>query len=631
MIDMLVKDLEKRVQEWISNDVSEDSKSNLQVILNGAMAGDQRAINYIKDAFAGELKFGTAGLRGLMGPGPNRMNAATVRRASWGLGKWALEKVTEYGAKWKPLVVIGFDARHNSYEFAKDTASVFAALSFDVKVFFSARPTPLLAFAVRYFNADVGVMITASHNSKKYNGYKVYLGGELMSAYNQINSIPEGVGVGSQIVPPFDELIAARIAGAPPACDIKLSPFKWDPTNIGIASDEDLETNNPKVSFVGVDTVEGVSPTMSITLFDSQYYRRAAKRGGKLNDETFLQPKIVTTAMHGVGGLDLLQALTTAGFDELNHVREQEFPNPDFPTLPLPNPEEPGALDLAFALAKEIDADLILANDPDADRLGVGVFDPHIEEWRVLTGDEVGAILGSYFIEKLIIKKPKPHQRKTIANSIVSSRLNEKLREVCYKHGSYIEHVYTLPGHKWISRVPELAFGYEEAIGYCCDPKNVRDKDGISAAVIVAKIAARAKYNGKSLIDILDDLAREHDLYLQRQLSVRLDSSELILGLVDKLRNNPPREIAGHEVVSVVDFNVNPPEPELKMNCVGVWLNDYTRILARPSGTEPKVKFYIETITPTPSDATFDDLTALRGAGQKQLDKIVQNLEEFSK
>ncbi|MFC5997142.1 phospho-sugar mutase [Quadrisphaera sp. GCM10027208] len=529
---------------WADDDPDPLTRAELQEVLARAEAGDAAAAADLADRFAGLLQFGTAGLRGALGAGPNRMNRAVVIRAAAGLAAYLNARLDaeqeRSGHRPTGRVVVGFDARHRSDEFARDTASVMAGAGIDAMVLPRPLPTPVLAFAVRHLGCHAGVMVTASHNPPQDNGYKVYLGGEGHE--------------GSQIVPPADQEIAAAIAAVRAVADVYRPDDGW------VTLDEEVHD-------AYLDAAAGV----------------AAPGGPRDLD-------IVLTPLHGVGGDSVVEALGRAGFGRTYVVPEQAEPDPDFPTVAFPNPEEPGAIDLALAAARERGADLVIANDPDADRCAVAVRDPRGPEqtggWRMLHGDEVGALLGEHIARRGV------GEGAVYANSIVSSRL---LARVAAAHG--IAHVETLTGFKWISRVPGLRFGYEEALGYCVDPDAVRDKDGISAAVLVAEAAAVLKAQGRSLLDLLDDLARTHGVHLSGQLSVRVADLSLITDAMARLRATPPATLAGHRVVTADDLAAGdgglPPTDALRyLTAAG------DRVIVRPSGTEPKLKCYLEAVVP---------------------------------
>ncbi|MEO5661905.1 MAG: phospho-sugar mutase, partial [Nocardioides sp.] len=428
-------DLLSRARAWAAEDPDPQTKAELErVIADVEAGGDDAAVADLADRFAGTLEFGTAGLRGALGAGSNRMNRIVVTRAAAGLAAYLKDTGHKGGS-----VVIGFDARHNSDAFARDTAEVMTGAGLKALVMPRPLPTPLLAFAIRELGCAAGVMVTASHNPPQDNGYKVYLGD------------------GSQIVPPSDTEIADRIAAVGAMADV--------PRGNG-------------------------GTTVPEEIVDRYLDRVASLAGDGPRDLT-----IVYTPLHGVGGDSVIQVLETAGFSAPHVVAQQEEPDPEFPTVAFPNPEEPGAMDLAMALAAEKNADIVVANDPDADRCAVAVpGGPH--GWRMLRGDEVGALLGHHLLGL--------GREGTYANSIVSSSLLGKMAAAAGQ-----PHEETLTGFKWISRAPGLAFGYEEALGYCVDPDHVKDKDGVSALLMVCEMAAAAKAEGRGLDDLLDDIAAQ--------------------------------------------------------------------------------------------------------------------------
>jgi phosphomannomutase len=504
---------------WLTDDPDPDTRTELQALLD---AGDTAGL---ADRFGAHLEFGTAGLRGALGAGPNRMNRVVVTRAAAGLCAY----LTARGGK---SVVIGYDARHKSDVFARDTAEVVEGAGMHALVLPRPLPTPVLAFAIRHLGADAGVMVTASHNPPQDNGYKVYLGD------------------GSQIVPPADAEISAEIEA--------VGPLSTVPRGDG------WETLGEDVLDAYLDRVAGlVAPDSPRDL------------------------TIVYTPLHGVGRDVVLAAFDRAGFRAPTVVARQADPDPEFSTVSFPNPEEPGAIDLALAAAAEAEADIVLANDPDADRCAVAVRDADAEVgWRMLRGDEVGALLGTHLVRR------EPGLTGTFAASIVSSSL---LGRIAAAHG--LGYAETLTGFKWISRVEGLRYGYEEALGYCVDPAAVRDKDGISAALLVAELAAALKAEGRALPDLLDDIAREHGLHATDQLSVRVADLALIEAAMTRLRQAPPTALGGRAVTAVEDLSVGsadlPPTDGLRYR-----LDGDGRLIVRPSGTEPKLKCYLETVVP---------------------------------
>ena len=526
-----------RARAWAAEDPDEQTRSELEAIVEQVDAGADPAD--LADRFAGTLEFGTAGLRGALGAGPNRMNRVVVTRAAAGLAAYLLEK----GATRSSSVVIGYDARRNSDVFARDTAEVMTGAGLRALVLPRPLPTPLLAFAIRELGCVAGVMVTASHNPPQDNGYKVYLGD------------------GSQIVPPADVEIAERIAAVGALADVP----RGAP---GEVLGEDMVDRY-------LDTVAGLA-------------------GDGPRDLT-----IVYTPLHGVGGASVTQVLETAGFEPPYVVTRQEEPDPDFPTVSFPNPEEPGAMDLAMALAEDKSADLVVANDPDGDRCAAAVPGPH--GWRMLRGDEVGALLARHLL--------RSGKEGVYATSIVSSSLLGRMAAAAGQ--PYAE---TLTGFKWLGRIDGLAFGYEEALGYCVDPEHVRDKDGVSALLLLCEVAAAAKADGRTLSDLLDDIAVEHGLHATDQVSVRVSDLAQIAGAMERLRSDPPRELGGLAVEQVDDLTAGsadlPPTDGLRYR-----LAAGARVIVRPSGTEPKIKAYLEVVVPVnPEDGV--DAARISAAGR---------------
>ena len=509
------------VRAWIEDDPDPQTAAYLSDLLD---ADDELTL---RKYFAGFLEFGTAGLRGPLGPGPSCMNQAVVGRTAAGLVKFMQERSLT-------SVVIGRDARHGSEIFEAISAEIFSGAGFKVSVLPRPLPTPVLAFAVNELGADVGVMVTASHNPGSDNGYKVYLGG-----------VVDGVTYrGSQIISPADKQISTHIKSIESLKLVKRDT-SWH------VLDEDIVEKY-------VERTKVLAP-----------------RPGDL--------KIVYTAMHGVGTKTLQRVFHRAGFPSLILVESQAQPDPDFPTLPFPNPEELGALDLALDTAKTFDADLVIANDPDADRCSVAIKGRD-NTWRALRGDEIGAILGEVMAKSV--------QSGTLANSIVSSSI---LSKIAAHHKLNFEE--TLTGFKYIAKIPNLVFGYEEAIGFCVDSLTVNDKDGISAALLMAQIATDLKNDGKTLDDLLDEIWKTYSFHATEQISIRVNDLALISTLMTKLRSNSASEIAGFKVLAMEDLskpnNSLPPTDGLRFT-----LEQNIRIIIRPSGTEPKIKCYIEIVNP---------------------------------
>jgi phosphomannomutase len=512
------------VQQWLADDPDPDTRAQLRALI------DAGADEEIADCFAGLLQFGTAGLRGRLGPGPNRMNVAVVRRAAAGLAAYL----------GSGRVAVGYDARHKSALFARETARVLAGAGLAPVLLPEPLPTPVLAFAVRDLDCAAGVMVTASHNPPQDNGYKVYLGD------------------GSQIVPPADTAIAGRIAAVDRVSDLPLSD--------------------------------------AYAVLDGTVVDRYVAAAAAVAQPGPRELVVVATSLHGVGGRTLARALLAAGFEAPVPVASQADPDPDFPTVAFPNPEEPGAMDAALAAGEAAGADVIIANDPDADRCAVAV--PAAGGFRLLTGDELGALLGWWIIER--DRRAGRRTEGVFANSIVSSRL---LGRIAAAAG--VPHAQTLTGFKWIARTPGLRFGYEEAIGYCVAPWSVADKDGISAAVLVAELVAMLKAQGRGVLDVLDGIAAEHGRYATRQWSVRVADLAVIGAAMQRLREHPPARLAGSPVVSAVDLAAGvdglPPTDGLRYLTA-----EGSRVIVRPSGTEPKLKAYLEVVVADRDPAVAD-------------------------
>ena len=513
--------LREQAERWLAQDPDPRTRDELRRLIE---TNDDE----LTDCFASRLHFGTAGLRGKLGPGPNRMNRVVVMQAAAGLASY-LKKHHPHEAS----IVIGYDARHNSDVFARDTAAIMQGAGISALVLPKPLPTPVLAYAIRHLGASAGVMVTASHNPPQDNGYKVYLAD------------------GCQIVPPADADIAAeieRIANTTPVNDIP--------------QDDEWVT-------LGDDVLQ-------------DYITRAIEN---ITDEQRANNNHLTaviTPMHGVGGETLHTVLTRAGFPAPIHVSEQFEPDPDFPTVAFPNPEEPGAMDLALVTAAQHEPDIVIANDPDADRCAIAIHSS--EGYRMLTGDEVGSLLGWWATQREAAGT-------VLAQSIVSGTM---LKAIAQSVGLRYEH--TLTGFKWIGRIPGLRFGYEEALGYCVDPQAVSDKDGITAALAVASLAAHLKAKNQTLQDELDDLAREHGVHATRQVSVRVTDLAHIAEVMSTLREQPPTEIGSIKVRRFIDLEMGtelPPTDGLLFELEG-----NARVIIRPSGTEPKVKAYLQAVVP---------------------------------
>ncbi|MFG2267765.1 phospho-sugar mutase [Streptomyces sp. NPDC048720] len=535
-----------KAKAWLAEDPDPRTREELAGLID---AGDVPAL---ADRFSGTLQFGTAGLRGELGAGPMRMNRAVVIRAAAGLAAYLRKHGAAHGGADAGLVVIGYDARHMSADFARDTAAVVTGAGLRAAVLPRPLPTPVLAFAIRHLGAVAGVEVTASHNPPRDNGYKVYLGD------------------GSQIVPPADAEIAAEIDAIASLSDVPRPESGWE------------------------------------TLDDSVLDAYLARTDAVLAVGSPRTARTVYTAMHGVGRDVLLAAFARAGFPEPVLVAEQADPDPDFPTVAFPNPEEPGAMDLAFARARATDPDLVIANDPDADRCAVAVKDG--ADWRMLRGDEVGSLLAAHLVGRGVTG--------TFAESIVSSSLLGRIAE-----SAKLPYEETLTGFKWIARVDGLRYGYEEALGYCVDPEGVRDKDGITAALLITELASVLKEQGRTLLDLLDDLAVEHGLHATDQLSVRVQDLSVISDAMRRLRERPPTELAGLAITRAEDLTRGtdrlPPTDGLRYTLDGA------RVVVRPSGTEPKLKCYLEVVVPAPGHAA---LPAARTRAAELLEALKRDL-----
>jgi len=576
----------RAVEAWLADDPDAQDRAELRTLLDAAAGGDSGAGRELRDRFAGRLEFGTAGLRGRMGAGPNRMNRAVVRATTAAVAGWLSDGAAAVKGRkpGEPSVVIGCDARHRSAEFADEAAAVLAGAGIAVHLLPRPCPTPLLAFAVRHLGVRAGIMITASHNPAADNGYKLYLRD------------------GAQIVPPSDAEISARIE--------RLGPLSAVPVS-GLGS--------PLITRHGDEIAKAYLKTVASRL------ARATGRG----PQGFAPPDragsppltVVYTPLHGVAGSLMLRAIERANLAVPHVVKAQADPDPDFPTVAYPNPEEPGVLDLALKEAVTVGANLVLASDPDGDRLSVAVPDGDTEpgisgeprnpaesvtdRWRQLTGDQLGAMLGAYLL------RPRDDQGDDgliplVATTIVSSTM---LRKIAAAAGA--EYVETLTGFKWISRGAdqrpgtEFVFGYEEALGYMAGD-TVKDKDGIGAALAVLAMAAEAKAGGRTLPDLYDDLERLHGVHLTEQLSLRIPDTAAVMR---RIRSAPPAELGGLAVTEVIDYSESGGHARsggaggrrrqaLPSSDVLSFTLDSARVVVRPSGTEPKIKSYLEVVQP---------------------------------
>jgi phosphomannomutase len=585
-------DLRARAQAWIADDPSPADRAELQALLDAASragdsppeAGARTALADLADRFAGTLQFGTAGLRGAIGAGPNRMNRAVVQAATAGLVRWLRERrptAAEAG------VVVGWDARHRSAQFAGQVAAVLTGAGIHVHMLPGRSPTPLLAFAIRHLSAGAGVMITASHNPPADNGYKLYLGD------------------GAQIVPPVDEQIEAAIRGLGPLADIPLGPA--DGPLITRHGDEVAQAYLDAVvaASAGAPAAqasskpatggapEGVSPQSGFLAGGSgRSPPRASTAGGSGEPSPRAgNLRVVYTPLHGVAGTLMLRAIERAGYPAPHVVAAQAEPDPDFPTVSFPNPEEPGTLDLALADARRLGADLILASDPDGDRLAVAVPDPAADGgWQKLTGDQAGALLGAFLLDATAAQA-HPDER-LVATTVVSSTMLSKIAAA-----AGVRYAETLTGFKWIVRAGDqrpgsrFLLGYEEALGYAVGDV-VRDKDGIGAALALLGLATNARSAGDSLLDRWAALEAAYGVHVDEQVTLPTrDPGEIMAGL----RTNPPAALGGEPVQSMDDLGAGgdlPPSDVLIFRLPGA------RVVIRPSGTEPKLKAYLEVTEP---------------------------------
>ena len=530
-------------EEWITHDP--DPQTAAELI---ACSPDE-----LRERFARPLTFGTAGLRGPVGGGPDAMNVAVVLRATW-----AVAQVLTGRGLAGSRVVVGRDARHGSAQFAAATADVLAAQGFSVLKLPGTAPTPVLAYAVRHTGAAAGIQITASHNPPADNGYKVYFDG------------------GMQIISPTDRQIETAMAAAPPADQIPRQP----------------------VSEADTDLLD-------------RYMQRAAtvrRSAGSV--------RVALTPLHGVGGAVAVETLRRAGFDDVHTVATQFAPDPDFPTVAFPNPEEPGATDAVLALASAVGADVAIALDPDADRCAVGI--PTAAGWRMLSGDETGWLIGDYILSHEQ-GRDTPGAR-TVASTVVSSRM---LAAIAEHHGAI--HVETLTGFKWLARadanVPggTLVYAYEEAIGHCVDPDAVRDKDGISAAVLMCDLVSALKRQGRSVPDMLDELARRYGVHDVAAVSRRVADARQADELMRRLQADPPSRLAGLTVTTtdITDALI----------FTGGDADMSARVVVRPSGTEPKLKFYLEVRCALAGAG--DDLALARERARALREELVSSVRDW--
>lgn len=539
--------LRSTIRAWSTQDPEAHYAKEADELLRGLENGHEAAIKSARERFGARLTFGTAGIRGPMRMGPNGINCLVIAQTTGGLAQHLrATRVRHSGVAAK--VVIGFDGRHKSETFARETAEVLSGYGIKALMLPHMLPTPVLAFAVRKLDATAGIMITASHNPAADNGYKVYFG---------------GADEGSQIISPTDIEIEAHIQAV-------ADSMTWS----------DIPRSESLVSILDDHIVED--------------YLKATI--GALNLPALGQssPQVVYTSMHGIGGRTFLEAIEKAGFPEPHVVSEQFEPDPDFPTVSFPNPEEKGALDLSFEKARSVGADIVIAHDPDADRLAVSLPDENDPKgYRALTGNQVGAIFGWYFAAIAASSKLTG----TLANSLVSSPVLGKIA----RHFG-LDHEETLTGFKYVSRVKDLIFGFEEALGYLVTPEVARDKDGISAGLLMVSLAHTLADEGRTLWDYLGDIEIAVGAFASGQITARLDSGVRASELTSSLRERAIQSLGSRSVISYVDFiegyEAFPSEDILRYH-----FDDGTRVIVRPSGTEPKVKFYIDTEGKTADEA----------------------------
>lgn len=539
-LDLLVA----KAKSWQAQDPDPETRAELDALISSQ---DEQAL---ADRFGSRLGFGTAGLRGELGAGPNRMNRVLVAQAAVGIARYLKANFDD------PSCVIGFDARKNSDVFAKDSAEIFAALGVRAYLYDSLVATPMVAFAVRELGCSAGVMVTASHNPPADNGYKVF------------------DHTGSQIIPPMDALISAEIG-----------KFADNESVNDLVRSSDYQSVPASIS---ADYLQGVSGLLN-----------------RHSDRKSL--KIVYSALHGVGAKFIEKIFEISGMDPLIPVASQHKPDGSFPTVTFPNPEEPGAMDKSMETARANNADLVLANDPDADRLCVAYRDS-AGNYVQLSGDELGLLLA----EELAGRAKREGISGALACSIVSSSAIGKVAE---HYG--LDFAQTLTGFKWVGRVPNLIFGYEEALGYCVDSNRVKDKDGLSAALVVADIATTLAAQGYTIGDQLEKLSERDGYFATDQISIRVKDLSIIENLMKKLRTEPITELAGQAVV-FTDFAAGwgtfPGTDAIQLD-----LADGRRVIVRPSGTEPKLKCYLQAVSDT-SEKSQSMLSELRSAMQKVLD-----------
>ena len=567
---------------WLARDPDPRTREELQHLIDKKMHAE------LEDRFTQRLEFGTAGLRGKVGCGPNRMNRLVIQETATGLGHYLIEHVANAAIRG---VVVGYDGRLDSKQFAIDTASVLTALGIKVYLTANVAATPIVAFGIEHFNAAAAVVVTASHNPPEYNGFKVYWEN------------------GAQIIPPHDA---------------------------GIADEIDVASTKP-IPLISLSDAEKQGNLVWLTEGYYQTYRAAINQSPYVrNDIDSAHTTVTYTAMHGVGAQMAEDLLHDGGFHKVFSVAEQREPDGHFPTVNFPNPEEKGAMDLVVNLAKSVDADIACANDPDADRFAVAVrTDDTVRtdeaSYKMLTGDQVGVLFAHYLLSK-------PHTKnQLVGNSIVSSTLLEK---VANSHGA--TYFQTLTGFKWLANIGmqledkdnEFLFAYEEALGYTIGTQ-VRDKDGLSALVVFAQLVEELKSQGRTVWDLLAQISLEHGVHTNAQRSIALDPDSPSIG--SKLRSAQPKTIGGVTVSVIEDLQsslryivggdtetINLPTSDVLI----YHLEDGSRIIVRPSGTEPKVKVYYETVTKFEGSETYDEA---RQRGEEYTNNLIeQHQQELS-
>ena len=519
-------------QNWLNQDPDQETRAELEQLIAEAKAGKADAQVELANRFNGRLQFGTAGLRGRLQAGSMGMNRVLVAQAAGGLAEYLK------GYDKEPSIVIGYDGRKNSDVFAHDTAEIMAGAGIKAYLLPRKLPTPVLAYAIQYFDTTAGVMVTASHNPPEDNGYKVYLG--------KANG-------GGQIVSPADKEIAALI------------------------------------DKVAAGNIADLPRSQNFTVLSDEIVDAYIAKTASLAKEPACDINYVYTAMHGVGYEVLSKTLAKAGLPQPHVVAEQVWPDGTFPTVNFPNPEEKGALDLAIEVAKKHNAEFIIANDPDADRLAVALPDAE-GNWKPLHGNVIGCYLGWYLAKQYHAQGKKG----VLACSLVSS---PALAEIAKKYGFDSEE--TLTGFKYIGKVNGLLFGFEEALGYLVDPDKVRDKDGISAAIVFLDLVRSLKKEGKTLADYAADFTKEFGAYVSGQISIRVSDLSEIGKLMSALRNNPPAEVGGFKVATFLDHTKTDRQSDILVFV----LENGSRLIARPSGTEPKIKFYLDARGTDPKNA----------------------------